>query len=138
MAATTLTLTPSASETHMSFRSSEILAAATTYSPGSRASGHGQHMETSVVSSSGISTDTGIAVSYITPRREETTLFKAETITATSTSSSSSVSAASHKELNYENSPDTDNPLNSVNGVSLISTLHIILFQVIFRLLSTQ
>ena len=96
LVATTLTLTPSAPATNMSSRGSEIFAAATTYSPGSRASEHGQHMETSVVSSSGISTDTGTAIPYITPRRDETTLFEAETIMATSTPSSSSVSTASH------------------------------------------
>ena len=120
LVATTLTLTPSASATYMSSRGSEIFAAATTYSPGSRASEHGQHMETSVASSSGISTDTGTAIPYITPRRDETTLFEAETIMATSTPSSSSVSTASHKELNSENLLDSENPLNSVNGVSLI------------------
>lgn len=149
MVATTLTLTPSASATHMSSRSSDIFASATTYNPDSGNSKDGQHMKTSVVLCSGINTDTGIPISCITPRREETTSFKAETIMAASSSSSSSVSTANYKELNSENSLDTENPLNSVNGVSLIDKqesinrrviliLHIVnLFQVIFRLLPT-
>ena len=118
--AATLTLTPSATATRMSSHRSEILAAATIYNPGSRTSEHGKHTKTSVISSSGINTDTGIPISGITPRREETKLFEVETIMAPSTSSSSSVSAANHKELNSENSLDTENALNSVNGVSLI------------------
>ena len=113
--AATLTLTPSATATRMSSHRSEILAAATIYNPGSRTSEHGKHTKTSVISSSGINTDTGIPISSITPRREETKLFEVETIMAPSTSSSSSVSAANHK-----NSLDTENALNSVNGVSLI------------------
>lgn len=119
LVATTLTLTPSASATHMNSRSSEIFAAATTDNPGSSTSEDGQHMATSVVSSSSINTDTGIPVSSRPLRRDETTAFEVETIMATSTSTSSSVRAATHNELNSEISLNTENSLNSAaNPVS--------------------
>ena len=108
-----MTLIPSASPaTHTISHSSEIFAHATTDNPGSRTAENGQHMATSVVSSSSSNTDTGIPVSSTPLRREETTAFKVETIMATSTSTSSRISQATHKELNSENS------LNSVNPVS--------------------
>lgn len=75
-------------------------------------------MATSVVSSSSINTMTDTPIASTSPRREETTAYKVETIMATSTYTFSSISAASHKEMNSESSLNTENPLNSVNPVS--------------------
>jgi len=121
--ATTLVPTPSSLATHLSTRASEIFVATTTDKAVSRASNSGQHMATSVISSSSTNTETHIPIASKPPRREGTTTYKVETIMATSTSTFSSNSAASHKEKNSESSLNTENPRNSVNPLVEFSNL---------------